>query len=60
MIMLLNINFISPDVKNKAEYSQAYYNKSRMENMKVGYVHPYHTEGSPIFMSNMYFMKNLF
>jgi hypothetical protein len=28
--------------------------------MKVGYVHPYHTENSPIFMSNMYFLKNLF
>jgi hypothetical protein len=28
--------------------------------MKVGYVHPYHCEGSPIYMSNSYFMKNLF
>lgn len=28
--------------------------------MKVGYVHPYHTEGSPIFLSNLYFMKTLF
>jgi len=28
--------------------------------MKVGYVHPYHTEGSPIYFSHMYFMKNLF
>jgi len=28
--------------------------------MKVGYVHPYHTEGSPIYMSSMYYMKNLF
>jgi len=28
--------------------------------MKVGYVHPYHTEGSPIYMGHMYFMKNLF
>jgi len=28
--------------------------------MKTGYVHPYHCEGSPIFMSSMYFMKNLF
>lgn len=28
--------------------------------MKVGYVHPYHTENSPIFMSNVYFLKNLF
>jgi len=49
-----------PDIKNKAEYEKAYYNKERMATMKVGYVHPYHTEGSPIFMSNMYFMKNLF
>jgi len=49
-----------PDIKNKAEYENAYYNKERMATMKVGYVHPYHTEGSPIFMSNMYFMKNLF
>lgn len=31
-----------------------------MANMKVGYVHPYHTVGSPIHMSTMYFMKNLF
>jgi hypothetical protein len=28
--------------------------------MKTGYVHPYHTDGSPIYMSNMYYMKNLF
>ena len=28
--------------------------------MKVGYVHPYHSEGSPIFFSNKYFMKDLF
>lgn len=28
--------------------------------MKVGYVHPYHTEGSPIYMSNLYYLKNLF
>jgi len=28
--------------------------------MKVGYTHPYHSDGSPIFMSNMYFLKNLF
>lgn len=30
-----------------------------MKNMKVGYVHPYHTEGSPMYMSNMYYLKNL-
>lgn len=28
--------------------------------MKVGYVHPYHTDGSPIFFSTQYFLKNLF
>jgi len=28
--------------------------------MEAGYVHPYHCEGSPIYMSNMYFMKTLF
>lgn len=28
--------------------------------MKVGYVHPYHTEGAPLYMSNMYYLKNLF
>lgn len=28
--------------------------------MKVGYVHPYHCEGSPIYMSTMYYLKNLF
>lgn len=28
--------------------------------MKVGYVHPYHCDGSPIYMSNMYYLKNLF
>jgi len=28
--------------------------------MKVGYVHPYHSEGSPIYMSTMYYLKNLF
>jgi hypothetical protein len=45
--------------ENKAEYGTNYYNPQRMANMKVGYVHPYHTEGSPIFLSNMYFMKTL-
>lgn len=45
---------------NKAEYEKPYYNEDRLKNMKVGYVHPYHTEGSPIFFSNLYFLKNLF
>jgi hypothetical protein len=49
-----------PDIKNKAEYSKAYHNAERVANMKVGFVHPYHCEGSPIYMSNMYYMKNLF
>ena len=56
---MLNLIFISPEIKNKAEYEQAYYNKTRMANMKVGYMHPYHCEGSPILMSNLYFIKNL-
>lgn len=46
--------------KNKAEYGTNYYNKARMANMKTGYVHPYHSDGSPIYMSNMYYMKTLF
>jgi hypothetical protein len=31
-----------------------------MANMKVGYVHPYHTSGSPIYMSHLYFLRNMF
>ena len=50
----------SPDIENKAEYGKEYYNEERLKNMKVGYVHPYHTSGSPIFFSNHYFLKNLF
>ena len=46
--------------ENKAEYGTSYYNANRMANMKVGYVHPYHSTGSPIYMSTMYYMKNLF
>jgi hypothetical protein len=46
--------------KNKAEYGKQYYNKDRMANMKTGFVHPYHSEGSPMYMSNMYYMKTLF
>jgi hypothetical protein len=46
--------------ENAVEYGQAYYNQDRLNGMKVGYVHPYHTSGSPIYMSNMYFMKTLF
>lgn len=46
--------------KNTAEYGEAYYNSARMEKMEAGYVHPYHTEGSPIYMSNLYFMRTLF
>ena len=49
-----------PDVKNKAEYGNNYYNADRMANMKTGYVHPYHSDGSPLYMSNMYYMKTLF
>jgi len=49
-----------PEIENKAAYGSAYYNKNRLANMKVGYVHLYHSEGSPIYMSQMYFMKNLF
>lgn len=28
--------------------------------MKVGYTHPYHSDGSPIYMSSAYYMKTLF
>jgi hypothetical protein len=49
-----------PAPENKKEYGDAYYNESRMANMKVGYVHPYHTDGAPLYMSNMYYLKNLF
>jgi hypothetical protein len=52
--------YSSVEPKNKAEYGQAYYNEARMANMKTGYVHPYHSDGSPIYMSNMYYMKTLF
>jgi len=50
----------SPEPENKAEYGQAYYNPQRFSSMKVGYVHPYHTEGSPIYMNTAYLMKILF
>lgn len=56
--MISHIFSIEPE--NKEEYGQAYYNADRLKGMKAGYVHPYHCEGSPIFMSNMYFLKNLF
>ena len=46
--------------KNKEEYGTNYYNKARLANMKTGYVHPYHADGSPIYMSNQYFLKTLF
>ena len=49
-----------PEIENKAEYGTNYYNADRMANMKVGYVHPYHSDGSPLYMSNMYYMKTLF
>jgi hypothetical protein len=49
-----------PQPENKSEYGTPYYNEARTANMKVGYVHPYHTENSPIYMSNLYFLKNLF
>lgn len=50
----------SPEAQNKVEYGSAYYNPQRFNNMKVGYVHPYHTEGSPIYMSTPYLMNLLF
>ena len=48
-----------PQPTDKAEYGAPYRNKDRMENMKVGYVHPYHCTDSPIYMSQMYYLKNL-
>ena len=52
--------FYRTEIENKAEYGTNYYNADRMANMKVGYVHPYHSDGSPLYMSNMYYMKTLF
>jgi hypothetical protein len=49
-----------PDIVNKAEYGTNYYNADRLANMKVGYVHPYHSDGSPIYLSNAYYMRQLF
>ncbi len=31
-----------------------------MANLTTGYVHPYHSAGAPIYMSNHYFMKTVF
>lgn len=49
-----------PEIENKAAYSKGYYNAERLANMKVGYVHPYHSDGSPIYLSNAYYMRQLF
>jgi len=51
---------VAIEPKNAAEYGSNYYNSDRLDKMKIGYVHPYHSEGSPIYMSNLYFMKTLF
>jgi len=45
---------------NKAEYERGYYNADRLASMKTGYVHPYHSDGSPIYLSNAYYMRQLF
>jgi hypothetical protein len=60
MSALSNIQAKKPELKNKAEYGNNYYNADRMTHMKTGYVHPYHSDGSPLYMSNMYYMKTLF
>ena len=57
---MLTFEMCSPEPENKAEYGTNYYNPTRMQNMKVGYVHPYHSEGSPIFLSTSHFSKILF
>jgi hypothetical protein len=49
-----------PDIVDKDAYEKAYYNEERLAGMKAGYVHPYHSDGSPIYMSNMYYLKHLF
>lgn len=41
---------------NKAEYGQGYY-QQHLKNMKQGYVHPYHTEDSPLVWSKVKYMK---
>jgi hypothetical protein len=51
---------IRPEPQNKAEYGQEYYNAKRLANMKVGYQHPYHTDGSPIYMSGQYLWKAIY
>lgn len=48
-----------PQAADKVTYGSSYYNEDRIKHMKVGYVHPYHSEGSPVYMSNLYFLKNL-
>ena len=50
----------SPEPQNKTEYGAEYHNEKRMANMKVGYVHPYHSEGSPIYLSGTYYMQSVF
>jgi len=44
---------------NKAEYGQGYY-QERLQNMKQGYVHPYHSESNPLVYSHYAYMKTLF
>lgn len=57
MTSITNRVFKRPEPQNKAEYGQEYYNAKRMANMKIGYVHPYHSDGSPIYLSSQYFLR---
>jgi hypothetical protein len=48
-----------PEIKNKVEYGTSYY-QDRLRKMGKGYVHPYHTEDTPLFYSYYAYMKLLF
>jgi hypothetical protein len=49
----------TPEVKNKAEYGQGYY-QDKLRNMSEGYQHPYHSERNPLVFCHYHYMKTLF
>jgi hypothetical protein len=55
-----NSNYcVSPQPKNKAEYGQGYYS-DKLNSMRQGYVHPYHSQQNPLVFTHYNYMRTLF
>jgi len=48
-----------PQPKNTKEYGQGYYS-DKLNSMRQGYVHPYHSQQNPLVFTHYNYMRTLF